>query len=198
MISTTWRDRNLAPHKTLKKFEVAVEKKSSRPGKERITHNDRITFSNGYAIEERSAQNGSDESGVLYFKSPQGDTTAADCSYSYIHADEDTDFQPAVYSRGNLPQTGGELIWQQSFPEEGGMKLKAVGLDFGERQKYPDFTISPEGELSASAYSQLSKGNEVIAKMDGDALVMQAGDVEFAVTPPVPAQWFLASEGPNS
>ena len=107
--------------------------------------------------------------------------------------DEDTDFQPAVYSKGKLPQTGSELTWQQSLPEEGGMKLKAVGLDFHERQKYPDFTISPEGELSASAYSQLSKGKEVSAKMDGEALVMQAGDVEFAVVPPVPAQWFLST-----
>lgn len=206
-----WNNRQLSPHRTLTKFETAVEVTSRsaspdfsklRPGesekhlppsvKERATDNDRITFTNGYTVEERSSDSGSDESGALYFRSPEGETEILDRGYHFIHADRETDYQPAVYSR-NLPDQ--DVTWQQSFPEEGGMKLRVVDEDRGVSMSYPDFTISPQGELSSSAYSSLTGGEKVEARLEGKALVMQAGDTQFAVVPPVPAEWFLSQNG---
>ena len=183
-----WMDRELSSHKTIKKFETAVEtaEHNPSPANERATNNDRITFSNGYSIEERSYKTGLDESGVLYFKSPEGKTAASDQGFHFIEADGATDYQPAVYSKAI---SGTDETWQQSFPEEGGMTFKLAEPDF----YHPEFSISPDGKLSATAYNDLTGKNEPVeAHMDGKALVTQSGDSQFAVVPPVPAEWFLS------
>jgi len=197
-----WTDRGMGAHRSIKKFEYAKEHTvapdfgSLKPGehaqhetKTRDTDNDRITFSNGFTVEEHSYESGLDESGVLHLKSPQGETELVDRSFSYIHTnDRSEELEPMVISRVET-YPGNIVEWEQTFPKEGGMRFRPeAGSD---RFTMPTFNISPEGDLSASLYSQVSGGNPVEARVEGQALVAKSGDFEFGIAPPIPAEWFL-------
>lgn len=184
-------------HKTVKSHEIRKEVKtfgpdtpdlsklqpgesvsftgSTRPAEESWTNDDKLTFTNGGAIEDKNGEGG------LLITTPDGETHETP---GWIDIDR-LSGQPTVNFM-TKDQWDDRVHWTQTFPENGGTVVTKEG-DHGEDVVV---TAGPNGTLSAI---EDGMGDKVEARREGAAMVFKDPFGDYtAVSPPVPLNWVVA------